>query len=46
VQSIIFKDHPSDACEVNIQFTSGNEIVVKVKDQEQYLQILRFLYEY
>ena len=46
IHAIVFKDHPSYAYEVNIQFTSGNEIVVRVKDQAQYLQILQFLYEY
>lgn len=45
LSAIVFKGHPSNCCEVNLQFTSGNEIVVKIKSQEQYLQILNYLME-
>lgn len=45
LSTITFKEHPSNCYEVDLQFTSGNEIVVKIKEQEQYLQILKYLSE-
>lgn len=45
LEAFNIKRHPSGSCEVNLHFTSGNEIVVKIKNQEQFLQITKYLLE-
>lgn len=43
---INFGEHPSQKLELSLVFQSGNEFVVKVANQEQYFQIVDFLYRY
>lgn len=43
---IIFKEHPSRSFEVDLKFESGNEFVIKIKKQDQYAQIMQFLFDY
>lgn len=45
VESITLKEQPAKYYEMILKFTSGNEIVVKVKEQLQYLQIQKYIME-
>lgn len=44
--NINFGELPSKKLELQLKFQSGNELVVKVANQEQYFQILDFLHKY
>jgi hypothetical protein len=44
--NINFGEFPGKKIELTLKFHSGNELVVKVANQEQYFQILDFLYKY
>jgi hypothetical protein len=46
LNTIIITSHPSKTFEVDLKFASGNELVIKIKEQEQYAQILQFLADY
>lgn len=46
LESIRMERHASKLIEVSMKFTSGNEMVTKVKVQEQIAQILQFLFDY
>jgi hypothetical protein len=43
---IDFGEYPGKHLQLTLKFQSGNELVVKLSNQEQYLQILNFLYDY
>jgi hypothetical protein len=44
--NINFGEFPGKKFELTLKFHSGNELVVKVASQEQYFQIVDFLYKY
>jgi hypothetical protein len=42
---IEFGEYPGKHLQLTLKFQSGNELVVKLSNQEQYLQILDYLYK-